>query len=266
MQMFASDFKKWAREVLRGRWGTAVAVCLVASILSGGVDLISGFFNTDVEQPLGMLELASNGAWPVLVTTTVASILVALVIGGALALGQTHYFTNLAAHRPSKFSNLFARFKIWYKGIWMNLVVAFFVSLWSLLGALPAGLLCGWWVMDHTPEGTGMILMVVFVMLASFPGWIAAYRYAMTPYILAEFPDISVMDALRESKRLMAGNKGRLFSLHLSFFGWILLVTFTFGIASIWLTPYMCTADAAFYLDVTGRSGLRYGQQTQEGS
>lgn len=256
--MFASDFRKWAREVLRGRWGTAILVCLVAMLLSGGIDLVSAMYTG--EQTVGMIELVSTGAWPVMVTVTIASLLLALVLGGALTLGMTHYFTNLAAHRPSKFSDLFARFKIWHKGIWMNIVIAFFVTLWTLLGVLPATLLCGAWLMGHTPEYQGMIIMAGFIGLSSIPGVIASYRYVMTPYVLAEFPDLSVMDALRESKRLMTGNKWRMYSMHWSFWGWYILSAVTMGIANLWILPYRSAADAAFYMDVTGRSNIRYGQ------
>jgi len=56
---------------------------------------------------------------------------------------------------------------------------------------------------------------------------------------------------------LMQGNKRRMFYLELTFLGWSILNIFTLGIGSLWLTPYMQATNAAFYLDVTGRAGLR---------
>jgi len=106
----------------------------------------------------------------------------------------------------------------------MNLVVGFFVFLWTLLLIIP--------------------------------GIIASYSYAMVPYLMAEFPDLSVMDALRESKRLMQGNKWRLFCMEISFIGWILLGSLAF-IGFLWVNPYMDAARAAFYMDVTGRGPQR---------
>ena len=73
---------------------------------------------------------------------------------------------------------------------------------------------------------------------------------------MAEFPDLRVMDALRESNRLMRGNKWRLFCLEISFFGWMLLGSLTV-IGSLWVNPYMDAARAAFYMDVTGRGPHR---------
>ena len=34
------------------------------------------------------------------------------------------------------------------------------------------------------------------------------------------------------------------------------------GIASLWIVPYRLAAEAAFYMEITGRSQLRYGSQT----
>ena len=65
------------------------------------------------------------------------------------------------------------------------------------------------------------------------------------------------MDAIRESKRLMRGNKWRLFCLQFSFIGWDLLGAMTMGIAYLWVNPYRAAAEMAFYMDVTGRGQLR---------
>lgn len=229
---YARELRQWAREGLKGHWLGAAVVCFVASLLSGGVDLISGVLNLGAAgelegESIGMLDLALADAWPLMVTITVASLLLALIIGGAISFGMAHYFTNLTAHRPAKVSDLFARFHICLKGIWMSLVVSFFVALWSLLFVIP--------------------------------GIIAVYRYSLVPYLIAEFPELSVMDAMRESKRLMKGKKWRLFCLNFSFIGWMMLVMFlTAGIGNLFLAPYIQAANAAFYLNATGRQGLRY--------
>lgn len=45
----------------------------------------------------------------------------------------------------------------------------------------------------------------------------------------------------------MNGHKWELFVLQLSFIGWYLLVSITFGIASIYVVPYMSCTVANFY-------------------
>ncbi len=220
--MSAKEFRALARNRLRGKWGVSIAVCLVAGLLlqlpSVGVNLGS----TDTIDLLELLEFSQIA--PVLLKIAAISSVLSIavfVISGAVNFGLADFFIRLVKGEPVEFKQLFGHFDRIGQGIVKNLVVGLFTFLWSLLFIIP--------------------------------GMIAVYRYAMVPYLMAEFPDLGVMDAIRESKRLMYGNKFRLFCLEFSFFGWALLAALTFGIGSIWLTPYMNAAMAAFYMDVTGR-------------
>lgn len=83
------------------------------------------------------------------------------------------------------------------------------------------------------------------------PGIVKAFSYAMTPYILADMPDLPAKDALKLSMRMMDGHKMDLFVFCLSFLGWMLLSSLTFGIlALLYVGPYMATAEAGFYAEV----------------
>ena len=96
-----------------------------------------------------------------------------------------------------------------------------------------------------------LLLMSVYVFLWALlllvPGFIKAYSYSMTPYILKDRPDLKCNAAIEESMRMMRGNKMKLFLLDLSFIGWALLCILTLGIGLLWLEPYMVSARAAFY-------------------
>ncbi|MFO7636740.1 MAG: DUF975 family protein [Clostridia bacterium] len=99
-----------------------------------------------------------------------------------------------------------------------------------------------------------MFLMNLFIFLWSLlfliPGIIAAYRYSMAVYIMAENPGTTPMDAIRRSKELTQGVKGKIFELDLSFIGWAILCIFTCGIGFLWLTPYWNMSRVAFYQDL----------------
>lgn len=216
--MYASDFRKKARSALSGNWGKAVAVGLVASLLAGGIAVP----NTGGSGAEGYLSFSGHNAMITFSTVAVVMGLLSLVLGGAVNLGWCRFHTNLVKDtEDAQFSDLFAHFDRLGRGFAMNFVLSLFIILWSLLFLIP--------------------------------GIIAAYNYSMVPYLMAEFPDLELMDAIRESKRLMKGNKWRLFCLQMSFFGWALLCVLTLGIGNLWLTPYMRTAEAAFYMHVTGR-------------
>lgn len=89
--------------------------------------------------------------------------------------------------------------------------------------------------------GIGFFLLVV-------PGVILTYSYRLVPYILAENPEISGMDALKMSADMMRGQKWNTFVLDLSFIGWMLLTVITCGIVGIfYVSPYVHATDAELY-------------------
>ena len=246
--MFAKDFRAWAKEMLKGHWLVAGIVGVVGTLLTGGLDLVSGMtsnpllsvegsaevtdkawsFGPWTMEPsnFGLLDFIPRDTWALMVTITIVSVLLAIVVGGAVLLGQATFYLNLINRRKARFGDLFSQFHRLWDGLRMQILVGLLVLLWSLL---------------------------LFI-----PGIIATYRYAMVSYLMAEFPELRVRDAIRESKRLMHGNKWRLFCLHFSFIGWSLLAMFTpLSIGYFWLNPYRAAAEIGFYMDVTGRSQLR---------
>lgn len=84
----------------------------------------------------------------------------------------------------------------------------------------------------------GCIIMIILML-----GW------ALTPYLLLDQPDLRVMNALKQSRRLMHGSKAQLFGLMLSFLGWIFFSVLTFGLGLLWIIPYMTQTCIRFYLE-----------------
>ncbi len=70
-------------------------------------------------------------------------------------------------------------------------------------------------------------------------------------YMLVDMPSLSVSKALKMSIWLMKGSKVRLLGLYLSFLPLQFVSLLTFGIGNLWVTPYMNTAYAFFYNDLT---------------
>lgn len=90
-------------------------------------------------------------------------------------------------------------------------------------------------------------LTFLWSLLLVIPGIIKAYSYSMSMYILAEDPKIGALEAIQRSKAMMDGHKMEFFMLHLSFVGWYLLCAVTFGIAAVWVVPYVSATNANFY-------------------
>lgn len=85
-------------------------------------------------------------------------------------------------------------------------------------------------------------------LLFVIPGIVKGLSYSMAMYILAENKGKSARECINESKKMTDGHKAELFVLGLSFIGWALLGCITFGIAYIWVIPYMnATYTNAYY-------------------
>lgn len=99
----------------------------------------------------------------------------------------------------------------------------------------------------------GMLWMGLFVFLWSLllyiPGIVKAIAYSMTPYLLAECPNMRATDAIKVSMKMTNGYKGEIFVMYLSFIGWSILGALTFGILEIvYVGPYIQTTMAGYYI------------------
>ena len=103
------------------------------------------------------------------------------------------------------------------------------------------------------------ILTVFWSLLFIIPGIIKSFSYAMTPFIIEEYPELTATEAIHRSRMMMRGHKFDLFWLLLSFIGWGILNIFTLGIGTLWLVPYMETSMAAFYGEVKNDYELNGG-------
>lgn len=173
------------------------------------------------------IALTGNLGWAILILLVYSAIMSfassfsigigTIIITGALTAGLCRAFLGLLRSKRLEFNDLFSFFnQNFVNALVMGLLQTVFVFLWSLLFLIP--------------------------------GIVASYSYSMAPYILADYPELNGSDAITVSKKLMQGKKGRLFCLHFSFIGWILLSILTFGILLfVYVEPYMQTAQAAFY-------------------
>lgn len=139
--------------------------------------------------------------------------------------GMANMALRGADHRQLEIGDAFIGFKQFGRAFACGFFVTLFVLLWSLLLVIP--------------------------------GIIKAFSYLLTPYLVLEHPDWTVMEAIDESRRLMDGNKWRAFLFGLSFIGWWLLGILTFGILYFWLIPYQSIAMGAFYRAVLREKGPR---------
>lgn len=94
---------------------------------------------------------------------------------------------------------------------------------------------------------TGLIVSIG-MMLFFIPGIIFMCMYVQAVRIMVEKPELSIMEALKESKEMMSGYKMDYFVFMLSFIGHYLLTAITFGIWGLYFGPLFVVADTNYYL------------------
>ena len=166
--------------------------------------------------------------------------IVTIVLGGGFAI----FCLRTVRGMEASYWNIFDAFGMVLRVLWLYILEGIFIFLWSLL----------------------------FI----FPGFIAFYRYRQALYLLLEHPEMSALQCITESKRIMRGHKGELFVMDLSFIGWGILVglvsylgyaladamapsviadilnTVGLGIlVQFYVMPYMDLTYAGYYVELT---------------
>lgn len=209
-----------AREKIRGSWGKSVLAGLLAYWL-GGLIAGTGSINLNfVEDAAEYLPASLLRILLVLLPFIALIALANFIIGGTVQLGYAKFLLGQHDGKNYSVGDLFSQFHRFGTGFAQAFLKNLYIVLWTLL----------------------------FIV----PGLIKTYSYAMTPFILADHPEMTAGEAITASRKLMDGHKGELFVLGLSFFGWTLLSIITLGIASLWVTPYINAAYAAFYRQLIG--------------
>ena len=234
-----SELKYDARRALSGNWLIAIIAAIIAGLLGASVlnnattsyDYSYEDFeeSEDVENDITSMipdeVLVFIGA--VVTVFAIAGLIYAIImftIGSVVSIGYCRFNMDLIDGIRPSIGTLFSAFG-------------------QIKTAIAVRLLTGVLV------GIGYIFLIV-------PGIILSYSYSLATFIMADNPYLTTTEVLRESRMLMKGNKLRLFCLHLSFIGYILLCILTLGIGFIWLTPYMNATYAAFYRQIKQNANI----------
>lgn len=266
--------KRIALEALSGRWKIACLTTFVASLLGGTIMVTGGggggggssssssgvSSSYTVTSGGGSSSSSSVVSYSygdyeslvsvLLVVLGILSILalVSIILSGATKYGYAKFLFKLLNKEEVAVSDLFSEYSRIGSGFVMNLLTGIYLVLWTLL-FFPVGI-------------------------------VKSFSYALTPYIMAENPNVGANEAITMSREMMNGHKGSLFLLKLSFIGWALLLVLLamvlifpvaavfvasevlgvvallayfliITVASTYLTTYIETAGAAFYIGVS---------------
>ena len=213
--MEARQIRQRARERLSSCWGVSIGAAAVAALL-GGL-MVGGTFLPDLSV-IWDFDSITMGRFTLTFRNGILG-LAAFVLGGTINLGYARFLLKQHDGQTPEFNDLFSQFDRFGTGFAQTFLRGLYIFLWSLLLIIP--------------------------------GVVATYSYAMTPFILAEHPNMTASQAIARSKELMDGHKMDLFYLDLTFLGWGLLCLLTLNLGNLALNPYRNASYAAFYRSIT---------------
>ena len=277
----ASYYRSRARETMKKNLGIIILASFLSFLLVNGISSVISSVTSGLSTIPERISLSL--VLPVVGVLSVLSTVLSLTVGGPVLVGYEKFRLDAIDGKPLKLDTLFYGFRTCFGKSVLAQLIYLLISLAAAIPTiLPAAFIFFRALIAamsdpesaYIPEIADQVLPLLSLgLLLLFLGSIAtlilqvilSYRYAFVKTILAEFPEISVTDAFRNSASMMQGKKGKLFCLDLSFIGWYLLAALlaccTCGlgaaVATLFLSPYTEHARTAFYDDAANRSAAR---------
>lgn len=237
-----TEIKKQAKSNLQGKWSTVVVLSLIYIAISYVITYASNFI------PFIGIGL--------------------LIITIPLQYGLIYSFIKIYRNEKYTYSDLFTSTFNNFTKIWKVIgnqllklivpIILLIVSTCILVGSITFIYIAS----NNTSDSNTIYITLASIFLfIGYIGYIASIiylyvkdlLYVLSYYVMYDNPNLTAKQIVEESERIMKGQRGKYFSLGLSFFGWILLVIITFGIGIIFLMPYIQISIAIFYEDRIGK-------------
>ena len=249
--MISTDFKTEARRALSGKWGKAVLITLVYTIITG---ILSSIQNN-----------ISLPALKAIISIAVVVVEVPLVFGFLYSLYKLFKGEDVKVFDffSLGFTNIV---KAW--DIVFNTIIKMIVPVILIIVAIVMMIIGGSnmptitysydtsfahiAVSDITgvnplfPIG-GILFFIAMIWIT-----IRGLFFVLSNYIAFDNMDMPAKEVVEKSKSLMTGKRGKFFVLLLTFIGWAILCVLTLGIGYLWLLPYVQFSIFAFYKYLAG--------------
>jgi uncharacterized membrane protein len=228
----SQELKSIAKENLLGNYRLVVPAILLVSLYS----IILNNLASSIYQPGSIFSLLLY-----ILFTILSAILLRF-----FSLGKSYLFLNLMTKRNIRINDIYHGFRMNSKqtvplcAIYAIIVEATFV--------LPLYLFQEYYQLDAS--AATLLGLTVFLIIGILIAMYFTLTYSQVFYLANDFPQLTTKELFKLSKKLMTGNRGKLLYIQISFIPWMLLAIPTFGLALLWLAPYMSATKTLFYLDL----------------
>lgn len=223
------DLKAHARILLDGQYTLLALVTFILlmaqSLLNSVIDYVFPVYTATTS---GLLYFACS---------LLSNILYVILLAGAYRI-----YLNYVRGIPIQKNDLFFAFSNYPEHAAVYALVHFVISFsfsetldWFLAG-----------LKDPSRKFPIPVYILVFLLISLIALWLFL-TFSMTLYLYCDAPWKKAPELLKESNRLMSGNRFRFLLLNLSFIGLELLAALSFGIGLLFVEPYVNMTFALFY-------------------
>lgn len=237
--MTSSQLRANARESLKGKWGKAALITLVYMIIVYVISFVLALI------PI----VGSIASYAISIPLSYGLIVVFI----KLKRGEEVSYVDFLNFAFSKFG------KVW--GVFGNIILKLIVPVILVVVSVMLMVFGGAGAIVGTTLDTARAtLSFSGITVIGLIGYIASliylivkgYLYSLSFFILNDNEEKTGKEIVEESEKLMKGNRWSFFYLGLTFIGWAILASFTFGIGMLWLMPYIQVTFIAFYESLAG--------------
>lgn len=232
----SAELKASAREHLLGHYGTTIGAFMITGALTGIITLAVSLI-VDLSTIPGTI-------------IYYAIMFLVSVLTGLFSSGSAYLYLKLICGRPVSVGDLFYGFQLCPD---KAIIIQAWITLLTYISSLPQIILNYMMLANVNHLNKVMNLMLPYALSLIFSGVVSVMLglfYAQTYFLLHDFPQYTAKELLQKSRRLMVHHKGRLFYLYVSFLPLMLLGFLSFGLALLWVVPYMAATEAEFFLDL----------------
>lgn len=228
MKHTSSQLKAISRSALDGNWGLPIAANLLLFAISFPIIFFITFF-TNTATTTGTI------------TSEFLTYAVSLFIS-LFSAGITKMTLNISRKQAYSMKDMLY---VFHHNADRFLIVGLVITVISFITGLPVMVMS----MNSNIPVSFIVFFSVFDLIISV---IIDLFLGLSIYLLLDNPEMGAVDSMKESIRLMKGNKGRSLYITLSFLPLAFASVFTCYIGFIWLIPYIDMTTANFYRDIIG--------------
>ncbi|MBQ6843976.1 MAG: DUF975 family protein [Agathobacter sp.] len=234
MRTKIKELKRIARGNLQGHFLTFIRVYVFCTLITSLLEMPFSLMTNEVHFS----------------TQNIIYYIATILIGIAsvvLTAGQYRLHLRLARSGEMHLSEVFMPLRFHSNQFIFTEMILFGISLFTLLPMF------GGIYLIYTGDSIQNYATALAASIISFVlGMYISLTFDLVYFVMIDNENLSMIQALKYTKNMIYTHRKRYLYMQLSFLGMLLLCGLSFGLAFLWVQPYMIHTTTLFYLDVKG--------------